>query len=404
MFKEKSQDELSAMTEAEVVVYFNQMSDHKNQALKSAIEKGFEDKVLALKNEIVAINDKKMEAMMKSLESQGLVLQKMLSGSNGEVLAKDSLASKAQDLKDLKEKGVGKVFVEKSMTIAVNAPTYTQGYVDPTVTRLPERRPFIQSLLSSRTLSATGNVIYFEQANRVGDAGVTAEGVLKNNLDSDLVEVRVSAKKVTAKTKVSNEMIDDIPYVESMIREDLMKRVALKVDSQVLTGSGVGANLTGIFTTATAFNPTPWALSVVNANQYDVLALAVTQVLTQDFIPNYILLNPIDVSKMDIAKTTSGEYVMPAFVTAGGREIKATPVIVNNGITAGQYMVMDSTAAEVYTRSALTISIGYENDDFTKNMITMLAEWRGLCVVKSNNAGAFVKGVFATDIAAILKP
>jgi hypothetical protein len=52
----------------------------------------------------------------------------------------------------------------------------------------------------------------------------------------------------------------------------------------------------------------------------------------------------------------------------------------------------------------LQVFIGYENDDFSRNRVTVIAEWRGLCVVKSNNEGAFVKGTFATDIAAILKP
>jgi hypothetical protein len=107
---------------------------------------------------------------------------------------------------------------------------------------------------------------------------------------------------------------------------------------------------------------------------------------------------------MDVTKTSTGEYVLPAFVSRDGKEVKAVPIILNNGIPAGQYLVMDSTAAEIYTRSGLQVSIGYENDDFTKNMVTVIAEWRGLCVVKSNNEGAFVKGTFATDIAAILKP
>ena len=40
---------------------------------------------------------------------------------------------------------------------------------------------------------------------------------------------------------------------------------------------------------------------------------------------------------------------------------------------------------------------------FTKNLRTILAEWRGLSLVKNNDRTAFVKGTFATDIAAITK-
>lgn len=402
MFVEKNEAELAAMTEQEVASYFKAFTEHKNQALKAAIKADVQSEISALKEELVKLNNERTEVVTKALEKQGVAIEKLSMKTDN--TPKSTLAEKAEQLKNLKNTGTGKVMVEKAMTIATNAPTYTQGYVDPTVTRIAERRPFIQSLLSNRTLAGTGNVIYFEQQNRVGDAGVTAEGALKSSNEYDLVEVRKSAKKVTAMTKASMELIDDIPYMESLINEDLMKRVALKVDEQVLIGSGVGANLTGIFTTATSFSAGTFALNVVNANRYDVLAIAITQVFSQNFVPNYVLLNPTDVAQMDVTKGSDGHYVLPSFVSADGREVKSTPIILNNGIPVGQYLVMDSTAAEVYTRQSINISVGYENDDFTKNMVTVLAEWRGLCVVKANNAGAFVKGTFATDIAAILKP
>jgi HK97 family phage major capsid protein len=403
MFKEKNESELSQLTEQELANYFREYTQFKNEALKSAIESGVSTKIEALKSELNALNDKRTQAITKALEAQGAAIEKMsMKAERSE--NKSLLGEKVEALKSLKNNGTGKVIVEKSMTIAANAPTYTQGYVDTRVSRIAERNPFIQNLLSSRTLSGTGNVIYFEQANRVGDADVTGEGVLKSNMDFDLVEVRQSAKKVTAMTKASMELIDDIPYMESLINDDLMRRVALKVDSQILTGSGIGANLRGIFTTATTFSAGSFALGVTSANRFDVLAIAVTQVYTNNFTPNYILLNPTDVAQMDITKTSTGEYVIPSFVSKDGREVKGVTVILNNGIPAGQYLVMDSSAAEVYTRQGIQVSIGYENDDFTKNMVTVLAEWRGLSVVKSNNVGAFVKGTFATDIAAILKP
>lgn len=403
MFIEKTEAELASMNEQEVATYFKAFTEAKNEALKSAIQKGVKADIEALKAEINATQDKRTEAITKALTAQGVAIEKMAMKAEGTAKA-SFLAEQLPALKAMQTNGTGRVMVTKAMTIAGNAPTYTQGYVDPTVTRISERRPFIQGLLSARTLAGTGNVIYFEQADRVGDAGVTAEGAVKNSNEYDVVEVRQSAKKVTAYTKASMELIHDIPYMESLINEDLMKRVALKVDEQVLTGSGVGANLTGIFTSATSFAAGTFALSVPNANRYDVLAIALTQVYTNNFVPNYILLNPIDVAQMDVTKGSDGHYVLPSFVSNDGKEVKSTPIILNNGIPVGQYMVMDSTAAEVYTRDGVNISVGYENDDFTRNQVTVMAEWRGLCVVKSNNAGAFVKGVFATNIAAILLP
>ena len=49
----------------------------------------------------------------------------------------------------------------------------------------------------------------------------------------------------------------------------------------------------------------------------------------------------------------------------------------------------------------MSIEVGRDSDDFTKNLVTVLAEWRGLCLVKTNRRPAFVTGVFATDKAAL---
>jgi hypothetical protein len=52
----------------------------------------------------------------------------------------------------------------------------------------------------------------------------------------------------------------------------------------------------------------------------------------------------------------------------------------------------------------MNIEVGRDSDDFTKNLVTVLAEWRGLCLVKTNRRPAFVTGVFATDKAALETP
>ena len=402
-FKEKSQAELAEMSEAEVATYFQAFTAQKNEDLKEAVTKGMKEEMASLKAEIMEISDKRTEAITKSLESQGLALQKLsVQGTKG--VSKTDLAEKSEALKDLKADGKGSVVINKTMTIGANAPTYTQGYVDMNVARLAERRPFMQDLVIARTLAASNAVIYFEQDSRVGDANVTGEGLAKSSDEWDLTEVRETAKKVTAFTKTSMELVDDIPFMESLINEELMSRVRLKLDDQLLTGSGAGINLKGAFTNATAFSAGTFATGVTAANRYDVLAIAIAQVMSQDHTATHILLNPLDGAGMDVTKGTDGQYALPSFVSPDGSTIKGLKVIYNNGITVGEYMVFDATKQEVYTRDGVRIVIGMENDDLTKNLVTVVAEWRGLSVIKSNNYGAFVKGVFATDIAAILAP
>jgi HK97 family phage major capsid protein len=178
----------------------------------------------------------------------------------------------------------------------------------------------------------------------------------------------------------------------------------LKVDDQVLTGAGTGTNLTGIMTNATAFAAGAFALNVVLPNNGDVLRVAINQVMINLFDPNYIVLNPSDAAQMDLDKTTSGVYVLRPFTNVDGTVISGIPVITNTGVTAGSFLVGDFTKSGVRFKEGLTINVGYENDDFTKNFVTILAETRLVHRVKSNHYGAFVKGVFSTAITAITKP
>jgi hypothetical protein len=52
--------------------------------------------------------------------------------------------------------------------------------------------------------------------------------------------------------------------------------------------------------------------------------------------------------------------------------------------------------AYLVEKDGVKFDIGYENDDFTKNFVTLLAEWRGAVVVKTNDRTAFIKGDFAS--------
>ena len=50
------------------------------------------------------------------------------------------------------------------------------------------------------------------------------------------------------------------------------------------------------------------------------------------------------------------------------------------------------------------IEIGLDGNDFTKNMRTILAEWRGQLFIQENDQTAFVTGTFATTNAALETP
>jgi hypothetical protein len=76
-------------------------------------------------------------------------------------------------------------------------------------------------------------------------------------------------------------------------------------------------------------------------------------------------------------------------------------VVANSGVAVGDFLVGDFKKDILAIREGINIQIGYENDDFTKNLVTILGELRAVNYIKANHVNAFTKGTFATVITAI---
>ena len=75
------------------------------------------------------------------------------------------------------------------------------------------------------------------------------------------------------------------------------------------------------------------------------------------------------------------------------------------GIIPVPSTVLITSSSGGWTKNRFEASLGFSSvdKDFTQNMMTVLCEARAVHYVKSNYVGAFVKGTFATDKAAIAK-
>lgn len=268
------------------------------------------------------------------------------------------------------------------------------------ITRVVRRNPFILSLVNVGQI--TSNLWeWVQQVNPDGDAAMTAEGAAKAQVDFDLALSSAQVRKVTAYIKVSKEMLDDVALIESEINQELAELINLKIDAQLLSGDGTGQNLTGILANATAFAAGSFALAVDEANNADVLRVAINQINVAQFNPNYIIMHPSDVTAMELEKASDGHYILPPFRSIDGTVVKGVPVVENVGVTEGDFLVGDFTKSGVRFREGLVFDVGYENDDFTKNFVTILAEARLVHRVKSNHYPAFVTGTFTTAKAAL---
>lgn len=420
-FKMLGKEQVAELDDEQVLAYADAKAKHyndENRILSEKLEKLETEKasaedIEAVKAEMREEQIKQLKALNSVLEKHGLAINKLTRGTtevNAGKSLKDQLVEKKDELKkqfEERKNGFVGVTVKAAgtMTFATNVSGGNIPVEDrePGLGRIQRRRPWVLDNIASGT-TMSNVVSWVDQANADGGAGGTAEGALKNQADFDLVVSSVNIKKRTVYIKVSDEMLDDIDYLESEINTELMELLMLDVDNQLLNGDNLALNLNGIIPQSTAWSAGSLAGTVDGANNWDVLRTGVTQIELANHEATVIFMNPEDVLSMELTKGTDGHYVLPPFTSATGLEVGAVPIKKNTGIAAGSFLIMDGARSKAFIRSNIDIRVGWENDDFTKNLVTILAEVRLNNRIKENDKTAFVTGDFATAKAALETP
>ena len=405
--------ELKEDTSAEKMAeYYNEFNAMKQEELKDAIAKENKEAIETVKAELVESQAEQLKNLNATLKEMGLAIKSVTEKGDVSLTNVDSLEKALKDNEEsLKAIASGdkkeRVSFKAAGTMLISS-NVSGGNV-PVEQRLggmnaiASRQIRLLDIVSRGT--ASSNVIsWVYQANKDGAAGGTAEGSLKNQIDFDLVVNSESVKKRTAFIKVSEEMVGDIDFMRSEINNELMRELLKDVENQVYQGDGTGNNLNGIRTVATAFAGGTFAGTIDNANAVDVLTVAANQIaIAEQPMPNYILMHPSDITALKMVKVsaTDKRYVERLALVAGQLSLDGMPIIGTTLVTAGEYLIGAFDLSTVYDKGAMSIEVGRDSDDFTKNLVTVLAEWRGLCIVKNNDRTAFVKGVIATDAAVL---
>jgi hypothetical protein len=414
-FAEKEAEEMAKL--------YNEYNDEARKALEDAVAKSAsKEDIDSLKSELASAQKEQMVSLNKTLKEYGLAIEKLNQNNSERSLisnatsVKESLSTDENKAKLSALKGLNKASAEqngitfeiKSAGTMLESTNISGGNV-PVEQRIPGLNLIATRQLRLMDLFAKGaassNIIsWVYQANRDGAAGGTAEGDTKNQIDFDLVVASQAVVKRTAYIKVSTEMLDDIDFIQSEINNELMRLLMLDIELTSYSGNGTAPNLNGIRTVATAFAAGTFAATVDNANEADVLTVAINQIaIANQEAPNAILMHPSDITKLKLYKVsaTDRRYIDRLIFIGNTLTLDGVPMIGTTLVTAGTYLVGNFNMSTMYQKDAVTINMGLDGNDWTKNLRTIIAEWRGALVTKNNSRSAFVKGTFSTDIAAL---
>lgn len=252
-----------------------------------------------------------------------------------------------------------------------------------------DQRLFLRDLLNwGRT---TSNAIeYVQELLYTNNAAPVAE--LATKPESDLTFEMKSAPVATIAhwIKASKQVLADAPMLQSYINGRLMYGLKLKEEQQLLKGSGVGLNLNGIYTQATAYaNP---GVTVQAETPIDRLRLAMLQVALSEFDTDGIVLNPIDWAGIELTKTTDNAYLFASPTGQVAPTLWGRPVVATQAMTAKDFLVgAFRMGAQGWDREDANIEVSTEDgQNFVQNALTIRCEERvGLTVFRPK---AFVRG------------
>ena len=258
----------------------------------------------------------------------------------------------------------------------------------------PNRHLTVRDLLMAGTTSSNA-ITYMRETGFTNNAAIQQnEGDKKAQSDIKFDEQTVNVATLAHFFKASRQILDDEQQLASHINGRLIYGLKLVEEQQLLNGDGLSGNLKGIITQATAFNDKATMAKYTNIDQ---LRLAMLQAVLAEYPASGHVLNPIDWAKIELAKDDSARYIIGNPQGAATPTLWGLPAVATQAMQAGKFLTgAFDLGAQIFDRQDSTVMVGFENDDFTRNLVTILAEERLASVVYRPEA--FIHGTLAGKV------
>lgn len=279
-------------------------------------------------------------------------------------------------------------------TVNAGASTYI-GRVEgeSTPTEIVRAEPmFWDFLTKGRTNAPT--YYWVNKTNPLGAAAFIAPGVAKPGISLELESETSNAKKIADSAKAQTELLEDIDGMTTFIEQELRYQVMIKVNEKLMSGTASSTSPAGIQSLSTAYTLT--SVKTVNPNIFDCLRAVVAQ-LRSGWLKGEItiFINSVDAANMDLSKASdSGVYNIPPFTTADGKRIAGARVVEDNNVPAGYVQAGFLRFYRVLIYKDFYVTWGWENDDLTKNLVTVVGEMRLHQFFNTQYTGAFLYDSF----------
>lgn len=273
--------------------------------------------------------------------------------------------------------------------------TTSAGYLPPTLqdTRVvlsAQRRPVVADLIPQDDTNQMF-IPYIVETTFTNAAAAVAEGAAKPEATLVYTRTVVQMTKIAVTLPVTQEQMMFVSQIDSLLRNRLGFMILLEEEREILLGSGTPPEMRGIQNTVGIQTQAQGGDDVFTA-----FFKAITKVRsTVGFAdPTGIVVHPNNWLTMRTIKDTTGRFILGSPDAVGPERLWSLPVIPTVAESAGTGLVGDfRTYSHLDRGMDLTIQMGYINDDFTKNIVRLLAEEYAVVEVYRPSAFCTVTGL-----------
>jgi HK97 family phage major capsid protein len=258
----------------------------------------------------------------------------------------------------------------------------------------PQREPRVADLIPV-TQTNLGTINYMEETTALAGTNAQvsiAEGSAK--FENTLAFTARSAPVETVGTwlPVTTQQLDDVAGIQGIIENRMSLFLQLKEEDLLLNGTGTTPQLIG-FQGAAASSVLSQARGT--DTNLDAIYKAMQQIRVTGLAePDGIVMHPDNFTPINLYKSTTGEYSFDVTQQQGILRLFGKPLILSPVATSGTALVGSFRSfSEIWRRMGMTVMVGLNADDFTKNKRTVLAEFREALTIYRQTAFCKVTGL-----------
>lgn len=215
----------------------------------------------------------------------------------------------------------------------------------------------------------TGGTATAVTGGRKPESGLTFEEVLEG--------VRTIAHWMPA----TRNQLSDAAFLQTLVESELSDGVLRRAEQQIVSGNGTAPNLRGILATPGRATYTQ-GTDAAGEPRADAVHRILTMIRLAGFNPSAVAFNPLDWQEIRLSKDANDNYIWGPPSMAGSQQVWGVSAIQTTAVAEGKAVAGEWARLLFLIREGVRVLISDSHKDwFTRNLIALLGEMRGVSVI-----------------------